>query len=91
VRKAEDVHVTYDPLPFRHGWLVFHKGKERFRVRQIEKSEFRSIFRWAMEAPQRIGRADRDVCWLYKDRYFWVSIDLGEDATRSALRSSGIH
>lgn len=86
VRDARNVHVTYEPLPFRQGWLIFHLGRERFRVRRIERTEFSSIFRWARQGPQRIARAGRHICWLYEDAYFWVSDELGDDATRRALQ-----
>ncbi len=87
LRRAENVHVAYDPLPFGQGWLVLHVGQDHFRVRRIERSQFRAVFRWASSAPQRIAKVDKYACWLYRGDYFWDDESLDHRQVRRSLEA----
>jgi hypothetical protein len=85
IRRADNVHVAYEPLPFGQGWLVLHVGNDHFRVRRIEKSNFRAIYRWASGAPQWIATVDQYACWLYRGDYFWDDGGLAQRQVRIAV------
>jgi hypothetical protein len=86
LRRAENVHLSYSPLPFGRGWLVLHVGQEHFRVRRVEKSEFRgTTLRWSNQMPQRIAIVERYACWLYQGSYFWDDDRLNQRSVRNLI------
>jgi hypothetical protein len=85
IRRADNVHVAYEPAQWGQGWLVLHVGKDHFRVRRIDRAQFRAIDRWATGAPQRIATVDKYSCWLYRGRYFWDDAGLVQHQVRAAL------
>jgi hypothetical protein len=83
--RARNVHVRYEPLPYLRGWLVIDIAGDHFRVRRVDKAEFRAIFRWAEDLPQRIGAVGRRACWMYRGTFFWDDVGLKQHDVHSLL------
>ena len=85
LRTAENVRLSFDPMPDGQGWLVLDLDGEEIRLRRTNPLEYRRILRLTLADPFPVAVLSESALWLYREEYLWSDVDLTQSEVRQEM------
>lgn len=86
LRRADNVHVTYDPSLFTgKGWVLLHVGRRTYRAAKIHKSRYRAAQEQQQHHPVSVASVEHRTYWHFQGRFYWADTHLDADQVYALL------